>query len=534
MPGLGSNFWAPKAALLLVAIPPGLLVLGRAVLRRDHAASAATAFPAACTVSTLLADDRVASLVGLHDADGGLLFIFACVGAWALAREMSSSGRRLVPPAVLLGIAVTSAVAWLQMTVGLSGNGLEPWGGSRAAALQGNPVFLGALASAALCLAITWMPLRTRPWLRAGLVVLYAGAIQLSGSRVALGPVVLVLGWALVRLGWRHALVLIFAVGLGVWAAPALATTDNAATSRADASSADLGTRLDIWAVGAHAFADHPVFGAGPARFRAVASPRWTLALARAHGPDVLLLDGHDVAVEYLVTTGIVGALLGALWLALALRGARGALLWVAGALAVSWLVQPQGVDTTPLLMIAVGAAGLATGPGPGEPPRSPRWRSWLAISLLPGLLAGGWLLVGERQLSLGENNSKSALHRADQMIGFFPVVGATATEIDINAGLMGDEHAQQVAIAQARTVAEQAPSRPDWWNRLGEVEGEWGSKAAAHAAFARALALNPWSQRALRGLYLVSGQQGDRNAQRRYRAQLCQLSKSVCREASG
>jgi O-antigen ligase len=529
LPGLGSSFWAPKFALLLVAIPPGLLLLGRAAVRRDGAALAAVGFLVACAVSSGLADDPVASVVGLHDADGGLLFVAGCVGAWALARELSPRGRRWLVPALLVGIGITSAVAWLQMTVGLSADGLAPWHGDRAAALQGNPVFLGALASAALCLAVTWPGLRTRWWARAALVVLYAGALQLSGSRVGLAAVLAALGWAAWKLGWRHALVLVLAVGLGIGAASALARTDQSATGRSADTSADLTTRLEIWDVGLHAFAAEPVFGAGPARFRTAVSPHWTLALARAHGPDVLLLDGHNLAVEYLVTTGIVGSLLGAAWLALAARRARGPLVWFAGALLLSWLVQPQGVDTTPLLLIALGVAATAPARAGARLDLSPRWRTLLAVALIPGLLAGGWLVVGERQLYLGEHGSQAALDRAAAMIGVYPLVRATQTERDIVVGLAGRKSAMPRAIADARAVTAQEPTRPDWWNRLGEVEGQWGSLTRAQRAFERALALNPWSVRALQGLMTVASIRGDEGAVARYRARLCRLSAATC-----
>jgi O-antigen ligase len=529
-PGLASPFWAPKVALLLTITLPGLLLLVRAAVRREPASLAAVAFLLACCLSAALADDPLASVTGLHDADGGLLFIAGCVAAWALARAASDAARRWLPVALLAGSGITAAVAWLQMTVGLPGDALAPWRGARAAALQGNPVFLGALVSAALCLAVAWTPLRRRWWACGGAVALFAGAVQLSGSRVALIPILGAVVWVWWRLGLRAVAVVVVAVVLGIGGAALVASTDDAATSRSAATSSDLSTRLDIWQLGGEAFLDGPLVGAGPARFRAVASPRWTLDLAQAHGPDVLLLDAHNVVVEHLVTVGLLGTLLGAAWIVLALRRVRGPLLGFAAALAVSWLVQPQGIDTTPLLLLALGAAWLpvrAEERGPVQ--ESPGWRSALALALLPGLVAGVWLVAGERELYRGEHGSWSALQRADDMIGFFPVTQATITEREIARGLAGNRAAQQRAIASARRTAEQEPSRADWWIRLGEVEGEWGSTAAARRAFARALALNPWSVRAMEGLRILALDAGDRVGARRLADRLCRLSDATC-----
>ena len=530
VPVLGSPFWAPKVALLLTITLPGLLLLARAAVRRDAASLAAVAFLLACCFSAARADDPLASVTGLHDADGGLLFVAGCVGAWALACAASDTARRWLPAALLAGAGVTAVVAWLQMTIGLPGDALAPWRGARAAALQGNPVFVGALASAALCLAVAWAPMRSRWWACGGAVALFAGAVQLSGSRAALIPVVGALVWAWWRHGMRTVAVVAVALVIGTGGAALVASTDDAATARSAAASSDLSTRLDIWQVGGEAFLDAPLVGAGPGRFRAVASPRWTLELAQAHGPDVLLLDAHNVVVEYLVTVGLLGTLLGAAWIVLALRRVHGPMLGFAAALAVSWLLQPQGLDTTPLLLIAVGAAWVPAQPDErARVPDSQVWRAALALALLPGLVAGVWLVAGERELSRGEHGSWSALQRADDMIGFFPVTQATITEREIARGLAGDRAAQRRAIASARSTVDEEPSRPDWWIRLGEVEGEWGSPAAARRAFERALELNPWSARAMEGLRILALDARDRAEARRLADRLCRLSTATC-----
>jgi O-antigen ligase len=540
-PSLFSPFWAPKMALLLCVAGPGTVLLISDALRRDRASIAALAFIAVATISTLVSGDPVASLVGLHEVDGGLLFVIACIAMWVLGRRLSERARARLPDVLIVGIGITACVAWLQTIFHLSLDELGLFASTRAGALQGNPVYIGALAGAALVLVsaraqraatnrgfLLWLPL----------AVLFAGAAQLSGSRIGLaaGLAVVVFSAArelVRRTSWTRAASVVAAAVVGVTLAFAIAPSGGSATSRTDAS--EVGTnwqaRVGIWGMGLDAFEHTPLFGVGPGRFRAETSRYMPRDIAQDHGPDVLLVDAHNVVVEYLTTTGVLGLLAAATWLVLAVRRARGPLVAFAAVIAVTWLLQPQGVDTTPLLMVALGASAplLLAELGPRRGSES-TWRTLMALTLVVGLVAAGALLYGEQELGRArDQGSQSALDRARPILGFFPVVDSIDTEIAINAGLNGDVAARTRAIAIARATVRTEPTRPAWWNRLGEVEGQWGSASAAAHAFHEALRYNPWSVTAMQGLRKLALQDHNDAAVRRWADRLCEFSEATC-----
>jgi O-antigen ligase len=538
-PPLFSPFWAPKMALLVGVAGAGLVVLGRDAIGRDRAALAALGFLVIAGLSALLSDDPVASVVGLHEVDGGLLFVAGCVAMWALGRHLRDAARARLPDALLAGIGLTAGVAWLQTLVHLRLDELGLWHETRAGALQGNPVYLGALAGAALVLvaarartasarslALGWLPL----------TVLLAGAAQLSGSRIALAAglvavAVSALAWARSRRGGVRGAAVVAAALVGVGLALLIAPSGGSATARSDAS--EVGTnwrsRVGIWDMGLQAASSEPLLGVGPGRFRAETSRLMPLDVAQAHGADVLLVDAHDAPVEYLTTTGVLGLLAAGAWLFFAARRARGPLAVFALVMGVTWLLQPQGVDTTPLLLVALGAA--APPPTPADRRGAGRgWQVATTLAVVAGLLVASVFVYGEWQLGQARDaGSQAALDRARPILGFYPVVDSLETEIAIRDGLTGDRAARSRALAAARATVATEPTRPDWWNRLGEVEGEWGSARASGHAFREALRYNPWSVRAMQGLLTLAHRSGDRAAAAHWTARLCRFSEATC-----
>jgi O-antigen ligase len=540
-PALFSPFWAPKMALLVCVAGPGLVFLISDARRRDRASIAALTFVVIATISTAVSGDPVASLVGLHEVDGGLVFVIACIAMWELGRRLGERARALLPDVLLVGIGITSAVAWLQIIFHFSLDELGLFAGARAGALQGNPVYIGALAGAALVL-VSARAQRAEPgapfllWLPAA--ALFSGAAQLSGSRIGLAAGLVVVALYAVRAlvkraNWIPAAAVVVAAIVGVVLALAIAPSGGSATSRSDAS--EVGTnwqaRVGIWGMGIDAFEHAPVFGVGPGRFRAETSRYMPLDIAQDHGADVLLVDAHNVVVEYLTTTGVLGLLAAATWLVFALRRARGPLLGFAAVIGVTWLLQPQGVDTTPMLMVALGASAPLLLADPARRPDSDRsWGVAAVAALLVGVVAAGAFLYGELELGRArDQGSQAALDRARSILGFFPVVDSLDTEIAIKAGLDGNVAARARAIALARATVRTEPTRPAWWNRLGEVEGQWGSKRAAAHAFHEALRYDPWSVRAMEGLRTLAQQDHDDATVQHWTARLCEFSEATC-----
>ena len=120
-----------------------------------------------------------------------------------------------------------------------------------------------------------------------------------------------------------------------------------------------LGPRVQLWQAAIEAIGDRPLLGYGPGRTQARhVTPRRSLTFARYEGPDVLFADAHNFLVEVLTTTGILGFAAFLAWLVLAGRRARGPLAGFAVVGAMTMLVEPLNVGLTPLVLLALGAAG--------------------------------------------------------------------------------------------------------------------------------------------------------------------------------
>ncbi|MBK5287977.1 MAG: O-antigen ligase family protein, partial [Acidimicrobiia bacterium] len=195
--------------------------------------------------------------------------------------------------------------------------------------------------------------------LTAALMMLIGSAVQFSGGRIGVALLVLVLVIVAFRAGLRAAIPVAVAIvlGLGI-AAVALPADGSGATDRVNsASSSSISGRIDRWAMAVDAVADRPIVGIGPGLYRRATSPYDTVAAASAFGSDRLNRDAHNVFVEYLVTTGMVGLLALVVWLALASRRARGPLAAFALGGSLSLLLQPLWIGLTPVLALALGAA---------------------------------------------------------------------------------------------------------------------------------------------------------------------------------
>ena len=359
-PSTNSTFWAPKNALLPLVAAVGLPCLAHLVQRESKVrgpARAAAAFLLVAFVSAALAHNRTTSVFGVYGAGTGLLFVAALVGAWAIGASLDEHARRDLRLALLAGIVLNGVVALIATVADLSSLGLHY--DARAMGLQGNPVHLAAIAAGGLALAADRFEHRLRFSLL--LVALLAASIEVSGTRAGLVSGAAVLAWSCRRLGRRRAAGLLLAALLGFGVGGLLARLDGA-SSVSDRLGANGGggvsARLDLWWASRHAVAERPAIGIGPGGFRQATSGDLPVRVARSFGTDSYFADAHNLVVEYAVTTGLIGLAALSLWLVLALAGTEGALCVAALAVLAVGLVEPQWPGTTPLALLALGAAG--------------------------------------------------------------------------------------------------------------------------------------------------------------------------------
>ena len=529
-------FVIPKLALGLVALGPGLVVLGRFVARRDLTACFAAAFLVVAAMATLFADAPMMSLLGEYFSVNGWLLLGIAVGAWALGR--AALGReRWIENAILAAAAVNAGVGWLELSTALHVEGIGPYQG-RASGLMANPAFFAALCSGALWIALSRERRATRPLVPLVLIGFLFGAVELSASRVSLvASVLIVVGFVgayLIARDWRRAAALAAVVVIGFALAQLPAGSTSSGAERVSAGSSGTATRVLLWGSALEGVVDRPWLGFGPGRSQVATSPRRSLQIAQYEGPDTLYSDTHNVLVEELVTTGVFGfvAFLG--WLVLSGRRARGPLAGFAAVAAVAMLLEPQFIGLTPIVTLALGAA-TAQAPDTKRVDlafRDSRPLAGIAIALaVVGLVAGGLLVVGDSHyVDALTHNSLSDLHAAERTMPPWPQLpGVRAQLLFQRARESGDASLGRRALGDERRARDRDPADPLWWYAIGAIEESFGTSSRANLAYQHALALNPTSYQALAGLYRVAVRDGRHDAAVSYRRRLCRLGADYC-----
>ena len=536
LPAVSGTYWTPKAAIVLVALLPGVVALIRQLATRDRAARAATGFAAAAGVATLLSPSPLMALLGLYIEGTGFLFVVAIVGAWALGRQLSAPATRLLG-SVLLAAAVANAVmCWLEMSSSYSDNLLARVDG-RAPGLLGNPVHVTAFLVGAFVLAVERArepggATRTSRTAYIAAGALFASGIELSGGRTGLVLLALVALYVLVRAGWRTTVVVVAVTAAGVLLASATFPSDSGASARLAGSGSDMVSgRLDRWRIALPALADRPILGIGPGLYRRATSPHDTVAAARAFGSDALYEEAHNLFVQYAVTTGVVGLALFGLWLAFAAVGARGELACFTLFGALSLLVEPQFIGLTPVLALTLGAAS----PRPVFP--AGRWtRAAVTAGLVVGLIAAALLVRGDHELDRAvRDGCPATARRAADQLPMWPVASTLAAQLETADRGCSRTGSVAAAVRNARKAVDRDPSAPSAWSALGGYQLDRGRTAAAARAYEHALRWNPQSTTVLDALAGIARARGDRPGV----ARLCRRFRAVlpnvhCPSAAG
>lgn len=518
--------WAPKAAVCLLLLGPGLVVLARLVLAGDWAARLALGFVGAAALSTLLSDNVVLSLVGSANWGTGLLFVATLAGCWALGAVAGERRRRQLVLAIIAAAVINAVVAWLQ-TRGLVPPALEDpraSKGGRTGGLLGNPVHLGALMAGGLWLVGRRVGRERGSWWWLLPVGLVAGAAELSGGRSAVALALLAALACVPGAGTRRAAALLAAVAVGVVMAPvgvdgavvgsARLTPDRApATDSAGKPvAARTDTRFAVWRISAGAFSDRPLVGGGPGRFQSATSPRYDATSAQEGG---VFKDAHNWLVEYGVTTGLLGLLLLLAWLGVAGWGARGSLAGFAVIIGGAGLVEPLTVGLTPVALMALGAAGRRRDVDSGDDGGFGRtWGLAAAGSLAAGAMAGAVLLLGQGFMGHGRlNDSPGQVQRALTLSPPWPEVAGVAARVESFYGVTEGEPHRTRTLEFARRATQRDPADPAPWSYLGFIELVWGDEGRAATAFAHSLEQNPWDAEGLRGSVALAARRGDKTA---------------------
>ncbi len=528
-------YWSPRAALLLIALGPGLVALLFAARSGDRAAIAGLAFVVVSGVSVIGSPAPKLSITGLYNNGGGWLLICSVVTAWALGRRLSAVAGRRLGDVILVAAAANAVMAWFQMSRLFAHALFRPLDG-RAAGWLGNPVHLTALlVGASALLGLRWAESRRRtgdgaspPWgpsdsLTVGLLFLFGSAVQLSGGRTGIGLLVGVLIFVGFRAGIRATVPFVLAIVLGLVMANVMLPSDGTgATERVNSVSGSLiSQRTARWAMATDAVRDSPLLGIGPGLYRRATSPNNTAAAAAAFGPDQLNREAHNIFVEYTTTTGILGLLALIAWLVLASRRARGPLAAFALVGGLSLLFQPLWVGLTPVLALALGAAD-------GQMP-VPFRRVGMALGAVlttAGIVAAAWLLHGDAQLAdayrTGDPTVTAAA--ADSLAVWPEPMLASAWAWAHPGPGSGRKPDWRRSLAADRAAVRRDPSDTLSRIALAGAELKHGSRSVARAEYLEALRWDPFSVKSLLGLAVMDQQDGHtRRATRR-----CEAARAV------
>ena len=481
-----TTFFMPKVALLLLLLGLGSLRPRAGLPASGSSSWWAAAFLAVSALSTLFADVPILSVFGSYAWGNGLLFVAALVAFWALGRMLGSRARELLVIVLLFGALVNAGWAWLQMSVDLGESVFRPYLG-RAPGLMGNPVQLGALCAAAMWLAAGKTRSRLVPWLIA--LAVLAGAVQLSGSRIALVAGIGAVVFAASRAGLRRGCLIGGAVALGIVLSMLVPAPGGSSTQRVTgATSQGLGPRVALWESAAHGLTDRPLIGFGPGRFYVAATPHTSLTTARYTGGDTLYADAHNFVVEFATTTGLLGLIALGGFLIVAGRRARGPLVGFTIVVAITMLLQPQYVGLTPLVLLALGASGprLRLFPASGVDAERPVDRGTGRMGagrVILVVLCGATALVGgvvgyraiagdaafERAVT---ERSPAQVDRADRLFPAWPDVPAQRASIYATRRfLTGERRYEALAARSGREAVERDPSDPQWLFQMGNLE---------------------------------------------------------------
>lgn len=516
-PAVYTPFWSPKVAVVLVAGAAGLALLAAHAWAHHPAALAGVAFVVAVVLSTAVSTAPWMAALGLYNWGTGAVFWIAVVGMWSLGASTAPEDRGLIGAALLAGIGVSAAVGLVQALSGVGLGYLAVPG--RATGLAGNAVQLGGLAAAATMYA-AWQ--RRPHWGWPVVALAAAMTVQLSGTRFALLLLPVAVVAAFIRrgkvAGAVFAIALVVGAAAGGWVAEigqlesaAGRTADDGLTSVAGGGGGTR-VRLEVWTSAAESILERPVLGHGPGRFRAATSRDRTLTVAQLEGGDVLYVDAHNVVVEHLVTTGVLGAAALLAWLLLAARSATGPLLAFAGGLALMALVQPSSVGTTPLLALALGAAGSG-----GRVPVPAMRKVAVGVAAAIGLAGGAVLLASDHQLEqVRLDLDVDAAERADTLLPPWPEPATMLARAHSFATL--DRRSTTDEVIRWRTEAlRRDASDPALANLLGREALADGRLRLAQASYERALSWNRYSTAAMLGLAAIAERRGDNEAAVRY-----------------
>jgi O-antigen ligase len=501
-PDVGSFTFTPKLAVLLLVLAVGLpnLIQLAGVSPHAKAARAGIAFLLVGLASSLLSRSITVGIFGLYTWGTGWLFWCGAFAAWAIGVRLTAPGRRLLIAALLTGTALDALVAVAQVVIRPGNLAIALYQGTQADGLMGNPTNLESLLLGTLAISgvLLCQSARERSH-RVGLLVLTAllsVALELTGERLAIALLALLLAFAMIRFRSIGAILFVL-VSSASYGAAYLASSTLLRSRLTALTVVTSNPRVTMWHVAARFLLHHPLLGSGPGEFESAITSFESLSLARRLAVGTFFTDGHDLFIQVGVTTGLVGLGCFVTFVVFASRRVAGPLLGFALlALAVE-LLEPLNIAVTPLALLALGAAGTAATsearPGLGEHLRL----AAQSIAAIAAIAAAVTMLVGDFFVEQGLTNYNYA--QATTGARLLPVWYDPAADAARVATNLGDRSSSagptttsdlwyRRSLSWRNIAVSRNPSNPEPWIALGDGELDLNNRAAAGEDFRRAI----------------------------------------------
>jgi hypothetical protein len=540
-PKVNSVTFTPKFAVLLLFAAVGMVPLARLVTARSQLrwpARAAVAFLAVALVSALVSPSPNLGFFGLYLWGTGWLFWLGAAGAFAIGASLGPKDRRWLLAGLLVGSVGNALVAIFQIVKNLPTPGLSLYDGSQADGFLGNPIHLEALLLGGLALVLgraCRSPLR---W--GGVVLVLAVGLEFSFERLAVAVLAVLVLYALYTYGIRRGgtFALLIAAGYGV----AYLSRGSGFGTRVTSGTSEttFGLRLRVWLQGARYVLHHPLLGAGPGQLRTAMDSTATLSFYQHVLAGRVLTDAHDVFVEVVVTTGVLGLVCFVVWLfGIARAAPRCSFLGFAAAMVAVELVEPLNAAILPLAFLALGAATAVRlrpagaedaaaasqladrqavqthSPHTKHRASAPYARIATAVAFVLALFLGVTMVTGDAYMFRGTNSGPgrpfnlAAAKDANRLLPYWPDSALELAQIQAFDSLnsVSAAPADLAAARQWTAVAVSRDSRnPELWVLLAGADVEFKEYGLARSDYYRALSCDKWYTQAFQGLGQLAG----------------------------
>ena len=469
--------------------------------------------------SALTSGEDYIGIFGHYVIGEGWIFQVSLIGGWALGlsffedEKCLSSLLKVIVVAALINVFVQIVQnVGISFNFHLPGIGIQPNAG--APGLMGDPVYLAPLLVSALVIVLSKERLPTV--FRFGTILMLSDGIMLTGDKLAILFLIAISVYLCLRVSkvrlFQFITMLLGAVsGYGV---THLSQSNSvvARTSSAVMSSAIPG-RIQIWKLGISAAQKKLLFGYGPGGVVRAVMPLSNFLTSRTPS---LIADVHNIVLNYLVETGIVGLLFISLFFIIGIVKGEGTLLLISLVFLSFTMIEPTNLGITPVMFVALGASASKRKRLPGNK-LSISYKLVSLVSLFVSVMLALSILVADDMLELSQKHllemkvTGSTVNLNNQYVKILNEVAPyTSTSAQYYAqyyafrASLGQKSLYVNAIDEMKIAISRDPANPVLWSTLAVYESAEGNLVLAENDYKQALKWFPNWPASISGLCSV------------------------------